>query len=78
MILLPCALTHMSSIPMGGMYLYMQEHFFTLADAILYPLRVPIFTLITEVWPCANRAMVTNNSTLIIEVLLIEGFLYIK
>ena len=21
----------------------------------------PIFTLLTEVWPCANRAMVTNN-----------------
>ena len=40
-----------------------------------------IFTMITEVWPCANRAGVTNNSTVIskiviIEVVLIEGFLY--
>ena len=30
--------------------------FFTLDDTI-----TPIFTVITEVWPCANRAMVTNN-----------------
>ena len=36
---------------------------------------------ITEVWPCANRVVVKNNETVIIEVLLIdvvliEGFLY--
>ena len=30
--------------------------FFTLADTI-----TPIFTMLTEVWPRANRAMVTNN-----------------
>ena len=40
-----------------------------------------IFTVITEVWPRANRAVVTNNSIVIIEVvlidvMLIEGFLY--
>ena len=50
--------------------------FFTLADTI-----PPIFRVITEVWPCPNQAMVTNNSTMIIEVvlikaMLIEGFLY--
>ena len=27
MILLPCTITHTSSIPMGAMYLYKQEHF---------------------------------------------------
>ena len=51
--------------------------FFTFADTI-----TPIFTVITEVWPRANRAVVTNNSSVIIEVLLIkavliEGFLYL-
>ena len=50
--------------------------FFTLADTILCQSRVPIFTAITEVWPRANRALVTNNLTVIIEVVLIEGFLY--
>ena len=30
--------------------------FFTFTDTI-----APIFTMLTEVWPCANRAMVTNN-----------------
>ena len=37
--------------------------FFTLADTI-----TPIFTMITEVWPRANRAMVTNNFTVIIKI----------
>ena len=51
--------------------------FFTLTDMI-----VPIFTVITEVWPRANRVVVTNNSTAIIEVMLIgamliDGFLYL-
>ena len=51
--------------------------FFTLADTI-----GAIFTEITEDWPCANRAVVTNNSTVIIkvvliEVVLIEGFRYL-
>ena len=46
--------------------------FFTLADTIAL-----IFTVIMEVWPRANRAVVTNNSPVIIEVVLIEGFLYI-
>ena len=31
-----------------------------------------IFTVTTEVWPGANRAMVTNNSTVIIKVRLID------
>ena len=69
-----CTPAHTPSIPMGAMYLdlqerflhslipllfpwvrwiYMQECFFTLADTILYPLRAPIFTMITEVLaPC--------------------------
>ena len=75
MILLPCTFTHMFSIPMGAMYLNMQERFFTLTDTILYSLWILIFTVITEVWPRANRAAVTNNSTVIIEVVLIEGSL---
>ena len=37
--------------------------FFTLADTI-----TPIFTVVTEVWPRANRAMVTNNFTVIIKI----------
>ena len=44
--------------------------FFTLTDMI-----APIFTLITEVCPRANRAVVTNNSAVIIEVMLIEAVL---
>ena len=38
---------------------------------------VPIFTLTTEVWSHANQAVVTNNLTVLIEVVLIEGFLYV-
>ena len=97
----------LSSIPMGAMYLYMQEcflhslipllfpwvwciyvqecsvhslihllfpwvqciytcnqeHFFTLADRILYRLQAPIFTMITKGWPCANQTVVPNNLT---------------
>ena len=50
---------------------------------ILYPLPAPIFTVITEVWPRANRAVVTNNSTVrikvvLIEVVLIKGFVYFE
>ena len=59
-------------ILMGAMYLHART-FCTLSDKILYPLWAQIFTVITEVWPCANRAMVTNNLTVIIEV-----FLYIN
>ena len=44
--------------------------FFTLTDMI-----TPFFTLITEVWLRANRADVTNNLTMIIEVVVIERFL---
>ena len=92
-----CALDHISSIPMGAINFYMQEHFlhsliwllypclwciylqefctlprtssipmgdkfldartfFTLADTVS-----PTFTVLTEVWPHANRPMVTNN-----------------
>ena len=52
-----------------------ERTFFTLVTI------APIFTMITEVWPRANRAVVTNNSTVISEVVLIkavliEGFLY--
>ena len=55
--------------PVGAMYLHARM-FCTLSDTILYPLRAPIFTMITEVWPRANRAVVTNNLTVIIEVVL--------
>ena len=61
----------MSSIHMGAINFYMQEHFFTLADTI-----APIFSVITKVWPRANRAVVTNNLIVIIKAVLIEGFLY--
>ena len=38
------------------------------SDTILYPLQALIFTVITEVWQSVNRARVTNNLTVIIEV----------
>ena len=69
-----CTLAHMTSIPVGVMYLHART-FSTLSDTILYPLWAPIFTVITEVWPSANRAVVTNNSTVIIEVVLIKVML---
>ena len=28
----------------------------------------PIFTMLTEVWPHANRAMITNNKSVLTEV----------
>ena len=42
----------------------------TFSDTILYRYRLwaPVFTVITEVWPSANRAVVTNNLTFIIGV----------
>ena len=70
MILLPCTLAHMSSIPMGARNFYMKEHFLH-----LLPLRshqflpiAPILTVLTKVGPRANRAMVTNNLTVLTEV----------
>ena len=57
-------------VPVGAMYLHMQER------SVHSLIRPPIFTVITEVWPPANRAVVRNNLTVIIEVVLIEGFLY--
>ena len=45
--------------------------FSTLAGTI-----ATIFSLISEVWPLANWAVVTNNLTVIIKAVLIEGFLY--
>ena len=63
-----CTLAHTASIPEGVMYLHART-FCALSDTILYPLRAPIFTVITEVWPGANQAVVTNNSTMIIEVM---------
>ena len=52
-----------------------ERKFFALADTILYPLRAIIFTVMTEVWPRANRAIFTNNLTVIIEVVLIKAVL---
>ena len=74
-----CTLAHTTSIPVGAML--HARTFCTLSDTILYPLQVPILTMITEVWPRANWAMVTKNLTIITEVMLndvmlIEGFLY--
>ena len=62
---------------MGAMYLHMQEC--SVHYLIPIALKAPIFTVITEIWPCANQVMVTNNLTVIIEVVLIkvvliEGF----
>ena len=77
-----CILAHTISIPVGAMYLRART-FCTLSGTILHPLQALIFTAITEVWPHANRALVTNNFTVIIEVLLIkvvliEGFPVLK
>ena len=47
-------LAHTTSIPVGAMYLHART-FCTLSDMILYPLRAPIFTVITEIWPHANQ-----------------------
>ena len=47
--------------------------FFTLTDKI-----AQIFTVITKVWPSANWAVVTNNLTVIIKAMLIEGLIYIR
>ena len=65
----PCTVAHTSTIPMGAIH---ARTLFTLADTI-----TPMFTVITEVWPRANRAVATNNSPVIIKVVLIEGLLSI-
>ena len=70
MILLPCTLAHTSSIPMGAINFYIQEHFL---HSLLIQLHqflpiAPILTVLTEVWPRANRAMVTNNLTVLTKV----------
>ena len=75
-------LTDTTSIPMGAVYLYMQERFLHSLIPLLCPwvqciytcknvfytrwydliqFGAPIFTMITEVWPRANCAVVTNN-----------------
>ena len=61
-----CTLAYMTFIPLGAMY-FMQE-LSVFSDTILYRLWAPVFTVITEVWPSANRAVVTNNLTFKIEV----------
>ena len=63
MILLPCTLLPHVFYSHGCNKFIHARTFFTLADAI-----APTFTLITKVWPCANRAMVTNNLTVITEI----------
>ena len=50
-------LAHTTSKPVGVIYLHART-FCTLADTILYSLQAQIFTVITEVWPHANRAVV--------------------
>ena len=52
MILLPCILAHKSSIPMGALKFYMQQHFLhSLIRLHQFFLITPILTLLTEVWP---------------------------
>ena len=56
------------------------KNILALSDLILYPLGSKLFTVISEVWSLANWAVVTNNLTMIVEVMLIdviliEGFL---
>ena len=34
----------------------------------IFTLRAQVYTVLTEVWHCANRAMVTNNKTVLTEV----------
>ena len=51
--------------------------FFTLPDMII-PIVGTNFSRDIRSLACASRAVVTNNSTMIIEVVLIEGFLYLK
>ena len=43
----------------------------------IFTLQAPIFTLITKVWPPANQAVVTNNLTVIIEVVLINVIVFL-
>ena len=54
LILLPCTLTHTSSLPMGAINFYMQEYF-------LHSLIRSIAPIFTKVWLRANWAMVANN-----------------
>ena len=65
----------MSSIPMGPIYFYVQNIFYT------HWYNHTNFAVMTKVWPRANWTMGTNNWTVIIEVVLIKavlikGFLY--
>ena len=78
-----CTLAHTTSIPVGAMYLHART-FWPLAHTTSIPVGAmylhartfctPAHT-ITEVWPRANLAVVTNNLTVIIEVMLIEDSL---
>ena len=54
MILLPCTLAHTSSIPMGAINFTCKNIFFTRW------MITAIFTVLTEVWPRANRAITTQ------------------
>ena len=69
-ILLPCTLTHTSSILMGAINFYMQEHFLhsLLTRSRQFLPIAPILTMLTKVWPRANWAMVTNNLTVLTKV----------
>ena len=70
MILLPCTLADMSSIPLGAINFYIQEHFLhsLLIRSHQFLLIAPILTVLTKVWPRPNQAMVTNNLTVLTEV----------
>ena len=65
-----CTLARTSSIPMGAVNFYMQEHFLH----SLIRLITPIFPDLTNFYRAnrsfarANRAMVTNNLTVLTEV----------
>ena len=70
-----CALAHMSSIPMGAINVSAWNLF--LAKPVLWQLMILLpctlahmssITMLTEVWPCANQTLVTNNLTVLTEV----------
>ena len=34
----------------------------------IFTLRAPVYNMLTEIWPCANRAMVRNNYTMLTKI----------
>ena len=38
-----------------------------LPAGLIFTLRAPVYIVLTEVWPCTNHAMVTDNQTVLTE-----------